>query len=187
MSMVSLCTGILYVERFEVLGSFAFTFVIHFSQQVRDLISHDATTPHVGVDEHRPFGGTQDVLKRRVQIDEPPVTCEPYQPRTGTITPEFIVGGQTKWIRNVGRSRNEPITNFDGQVGTQDTLIILQILEPSHVHSQFRVDVERRVIGVIDLTATSRRDCEEPNHLLPTRNELWYGFFRRHLLSSTQL
>ena len=37
--------NILYVERFEVLGSFAFTFVIHFTQDVCDLIAHDPATP----------------------------------------------------------------------------------------------------------------------------------------------
>ena len=65
--------NILYVERFKVLGSFTFAFVIHFTQQVHDLIAHDATAPHVGVDEQGLFGGTQHVLEGRVQIDELPV------------------------------------------------------------------------------------------------------------------
>ena len=65
---------ILDVSGFEVLGSFAFAFIIHFTQEVRDLIAHHAAATHVRVDEQGPFGGTQDVLERGVQIDEPPVT-----------------------------------------------------------------------------------------------------------------
>ena len=75
---------ILNVEGFEVLVPFAFALVIHFPQQIRDLISHHAATPYVGVDEQGTFGGTNHILERRVHIDEPPVTShgQPDQSRT---------------------------------------------------------------------------------------------------------
>ena len=65
---------ILYVERFEVLGSFPFAFVTHFTQQVRHLITHNAATTHVGVDEQGPFAGFHYSSKRSVHVGEPPVT-----------------------------------------------------------------------------------------------------------------
>ena len=66
--------NILNMERFVIIRPFAFTLVIHFTQQIRDLISHYTAASHVGVDEQGTLGGIQDVLKRSVQVDEPPVT-----------------------------------------------------------------------------------------------------------------
>ena len=49
-------------------------------------------TTRVRVHEQGPFSGTQDVLERRIQIDEPPVTGQrnPNQVVSRTIIPEFI-------------------------------------------------------------------------------------------------
>ena len=69
---------ILDVNGFEVLGSFAFAFVIHFTQQIRDLITHHTATARVRVDEQGPFGGTQDILERMIQIDESPVNASTH-------------------------------------------------------------------------------------------------------------
>ena len=142
---------ILDVEGFEVLVAFAFAIVVHFPQQIGDLISHHTASPCVGVDEQGPFGGTKHILERRVQVDEPPVTRhgQADQSRTTVVRPKFVTDDTTR--RGIHGGWYGALREFDAHIGSQPILATAQVIEPSHVHGKLGIDVKGGIVNVADL------------------------------------
>jgi len=137
------------MEWLKILESFAFSLVIHFWQQIRDLITHHPAAPHIRVNHQRTRAGARHVLEGGVEVDEPPVKGG-GQLNSLFVGRELPIGSACTSVDVDGSWHFQFfVIQFHGQIRSQLYIVSIH-LKPSHVDTQFKVNVDLRIIMTLE-------------------------------------
>ena len=135
---------ILDVEGFVVMRAFPLTLVMHFSQQIRDLIPHHAAASHVRIHEQRTRRFPHHHFKGFIDIDQTPIAIAAQFHHPVVDGPE---GGESIRADHVCRDDTQDGDAIVGEhlldVGSQLGVSVHTLpLDPSHLLGQLLVEQE---------------------------------------------